>query len=318
MCTVLPKSIKIFLIDGTITGMKSAEIVNHTIHAVSCPNKSQTIPLKQIEDYPEAHKPGVYFLFGTDDETDKQIVYIGEAENISERLTAHRRTKDKDFWNGEVIFFIGKDENITKAHIGYLESRLVEIAKKNSIERGYTVKNTQIPKLKSLPKSDIAAMQEFLADIKLLMGVLGHKLLEDVVPNLDKTEAQSSTTQTIQKSNQMGAPINNLELFLEAKKITARAIQTNEGIVVLEGSEAVLENKSKYLWHEQLRAKLILDKVLKLVDDKYIFQSSFLFKTASSAAAIVLGNSANGLTSWKNADGKDLKTIENERMGAEN
>ena len=67
----------------------------------------------------------MYFLSGTDSESGKPTVYVGEAENIRERL---RGQLDKDFWN-HVVFFVTKDENLTKAHIRYLEGRLIQQAK---------------------------------------------------------------------------------------------------------------------------------------------------------------------------------------------
>lgn len=54
------------------------------------------------------------------------MAYIGEAEVIRDRLKQH---KAKDFWNA-VVIFVSKDENLTKAHIRYLESRLLLEAKK--------------------------------------------------------------------------------------------------------------------------------------------------------------------------------------------
>lgn len=297
------KSVKVFLSDGTITGIKFGEIVNHTIQSITCP-RLQIIELRDSDKYPEAHKPGVYFLFGTDEETNEPKAYIGEAENVFYRLKDH--IAKKDFWN-EVIFFVGKDGNITKAHVGYLESRLVEIA--CSTKRGYKIENTQIPKLKSLPLSDIAAMEEFLTHIKLLMGVLGHKLLEDV--------KKSPLAAIMQENNQIIATSNNLELLLSAKGINARALQTNEGMVVLEGSEAALKVTSSFQpWHRIYRDNLIKNGTLKLDSsgDKYIFQRDELFKSASPAAAIVLGSSTNGLTSWKDENGRTIKDIEAERM----
>ena len=53
------------------------------------------------------------------------MAYIGEAEVIRDRLKQH---KVKDFWNA-VVVFVSKDENLTKAHIRYLENRLLQEAK---------------------------------------------------------------------------------------------------------------------------------------------------------------------------------------------
>ena len=57
-------------------------------------------------------------------------VYIGEAENVLDRLNQHLRDynsdKEKYYWNSAVAF-TGRDLN--KALIRYLENRFVEIAR---------------------------------------------------------------------------------------------------------------------------------------------------------------------------------------------
>jgi len=104
-------------------------------------------------------------------------------------------------------------------------------------------------------------------------------------------------------------------LFLNIANHKANAPETDEGIVVLEGSEAskdfTVSLSSGYI---ALREKLIQNNKLKLKDDKYIFQENVLITTASPAAAIVLGYNTNGLNSWKDKNGKSLKEIENERL----
>ncbi|WP_199538231.1 GIY-YIG nuclease family protein [Emticicia sp. C21] len=118
----LGRSIRIYLKDGNVSGIKLAEVVNHTIQAISCPRNKLSELNKDFTK--EANRPGVYFLLG-DDGTIKSKVYIGEAENVWERLKNHDTLKD--FWN-EVVLFTSKDENLTKAHVKYLESKLLGIA----------------------------------------------------------------------------------------------------------------------------------------------------------------------------------------------
>ena len=48
----------------------------------------------------------MYLLTGTDPESGKPAIYIGEAENIRSRIKLH---VEKDFWN-QAIYFIGKME----------------------------------------------------------------------------------------------------------------------------------------------------------------------------------------------------------------
>ena len=65
-------------------------------------------------------------LVGPDPERPaRDRVYIGEGEHVIDRLLAHDRDPDKDFWS-RVVFFVSKDENLTKAHVRFLERALIE------------------------------------------------------------------------------------------------------------------------------------------------------------------------------------------------
>ena len=41
--------------------------------------------------------------------------------NIKKRITTHR---DKEFWTQSIVF-VSKDDNLTKAHVKYLEGKLI-------------------------------------------------------------------------------------------------------------------------------------------------------------------------------------------------
>jgi hypothetical protein len=84
-------TVKIFLVKGSPTSIRTAEISNWTGKAVAGPRS-------QIEDVlarEEAGKPGVYFLTGINPDTGRERVYIGEAEVIRNRIKGHL---DRDFW----------------------------------------------------------------------------------------------------------------------------------------------------------------------------------------------------------------------------
>jgi hypothetical protein len=298
------KSIRIYLKDGTVTGIKFGEVVNQTIQSISCPR----LRTSELNEYAEAKRPGVYFLFGQDEETGDPKVYIGEAENVYDRLQSH--IVNKDFWN-EVVFFVSKDENLTKSHVKYLESRLIQIS--YSTKR-YKIDNYNQSQPSSLPRADRDAMEEFLTYVKLLIGVLGHKLLEDVTTPTKKKEEPITLTETI-SNNQTISNTSSLELFLSVSGLKATALQTDEGIVVLEGSEAAKELKpSMPSGYKELRDKLINNETLVLEGNKYIFKKNALFDTASPAAAVIVGYSITGPQTWKNKEGKSLKVIEQERI----
>ncbi len=299
------KSIRLYLKDGTVTGIKIGEVVNQTIQAVSCPRTR----IAELNQQPESKRPGVYFLFGQDESSNDLKAYIGEAENVFDRIQNH--VANKDFWN-EIIFFVSKDENLTKAHVKYLESRLVQIA--NSAKR-YLIENSNQPQPPALPVADRDAMEEFLIYIRLLIGVLGHKLLENVISNEIKKAKSIEVNTSTELEQQVGASNNNtIELFFSPSGLKAKAIQTDEGIVVLAGSEAAKEHTTAPFSYKDLREKLINSNVLELAGDKYIFTTEYLFDTPSPAAAVIVGYNINGRTAWKNKTGKSLKEIEAEKL----
>lgn len=275
-------TIKIFLVHGDPKRLRTAELSNWTGKAVAGPRSEFDSVLVREE----SHKSGIYFLTGTDPETGNSAVYVGEAESIRDRVKSHL---DKDFWN-QIVFFTSKDENLTKAHIRYLEGRLIEQTKQAARAQ---VKNNQSSGAR-LPESDREDMEIFLEKIHQLLPVLG---VEVLVPTAAKAEAAAE-----------------LELLsCEIKGLKATGHLTPNGIVVLGGSQAVLKERpssQKYPWALNMRQKLTDEGVLAIKADHLLFAQDVEFSSPSAAAAVIHGGSANGLTAWKNKDGKTLKELE--------
>jgi len=172
------KAIRIFLIDGNPNGRMTCELSNWTGKAYKIPK----IEIKNCGDRQDLKNPGVYFLFGKDEEDD-DLVYIGEAEDILVRLNQH--VSQKDFWT-ETIAFISKDENLNKAHIKYLEYRLFEIAK---AAQRYKILNGNTPTQSSISELDQAEMEEFIDNVKILVNTLGHRVFDDK-PEINSIEKE--------------------------------------------------------------------------------------------------------------------------------
>ena len=279
------KTIKIFLIDGEPNGRMSCELSNWSGKAYKLPR----VKIKDCSDRDDLTSTGVYLLFGKDEEG-KDLVYIGEAESILKRL--NQQLTAKDFWN-EAIVFISKDENLNKAHIKYLENRLHDLAKGAN---RYKVDNTIIPTQSSISESDRAEMEEFIEYIKMLVNTLGHKVFDE------KREYKTKQKQDL--------------FFIRAPRgADGKGEQTSEGFVVLKGSKAagstVTSLTSNFV---TLRQKLIDDGVLVNKGEYLEFPDDYIFSSPSTAASIVLGRNANGLTEWKLKAGTTLKEFEsNER-----
>ena len=124
------RSIRLFLVDGSPNGPLTAEIMNWTGHALTGPRTKLT----ELVQRPECGRTGIYFLVGPDPEnTLRPLVYIGESDDVAKRLKQHNRPESqggKDFWE-RVCLITSKDQNLTKAHVKYLESQLISQAIKS-------------------------------------------------------------------------------------------------------------------------------------------------------------------------------------------
>lgn len=273
----------LFLIYGDSKRLRTAELSNWSGKAVGAP-RTESDKLLARE---ELLQSGVYILSGYDPASGVPLAYIGEAEILKDRLKAH---KSKDFWV-QAIVFISKDENLTKSHIRYLEGRLIEEAK--TVAR-YDLDNGQSSGSR-LPESDREDMEIFLSKIRQLLPVLGAELLTPVV---------NRTAELSERHEQLVCAIKGIE---------AHGEQTSSGFVIFKGSRAVLADRpSAAVEHPfvvTLRRKLVEEGVMVEDGGSYLFTKDTEFTSPSAAAAVVHGGGANGLTAWKNSQGKTLKAL---------
>jgi len=234
----------------------------------------------------EVDKPGIYILSGVDPVSGSPRAYIGEAEVIRDRLKQH---KTKEFWTSAIVF-VSKDENLTKAHVRYLENRLLSEASK--VGR-FTLEQNQASGSR-LPESDREDMEVFLSRIHQLLPVLGSDLLIPIAQPAAKQQSGGI-------------------LFCRMKGAEARGHRSPDGFVVLQGSTAVLQERlsaKKWPYVVALRKKLIDDGTLVQKDGFYLFTKDFEFSSPSAAAAVIEGGSANGLIEWRAKDGRVLKELD--------
>ena len=278
------KSIELFLVNGTADSLVTAELSNWNGKAIKIPRIEVTACKRD-----DITMPGVYFLFCKEDDG-SDSVYIGEAENVKDRLVRHLQEFKQGIetfeWNTAVIF-IGRDLN--KALIRYLENKLFEIVKECRRAKVLT-KNTY--KNTVLKESHTAAMNEFLENIKVLLNALGYKILE---PYVDKSVVASSD--------------DDSTLYLKNANVDAIGRVTTEGFVVFKGAKVNDKTSVKSLSAGivKLREKLFMEgKVVDLMTTE-----DLLFTSSSAAADFILGYSVSGPLSWKNMDGVSLKDIDN-------
>jgi len=275
------RGIRLFLVDGTPNGLLTAEIMNWTGHALTSPRTK----LKELVQRPECGRTGVYFLVGPDpDNALRPLVYIGESDDVAKRLKQHNQPEDKggkDFWE-RVCLITSKDQNLTKSHVKYLESRLIALAKQsgrcglvNGTAHDYTV----------LPESDQADMAFFIEQIRIILPVLGFDFLREPASLHIKTPSSGENTV--------------FEMELPKYGVKAQAREIDGSFIVLQGSDARPKWTAKAHGYGNLYDQLVKDGVLAgETNGKRLFAQDCEFNSPSAAAAIVSGRNANGRTSW--------------------
>ena len=272
------KAIELFLVNGTAESLVTAEIYNWNGKAIK-------IPRTEVAecDRDDVRGVGVYFLMCHGDDGGDSV-YIGEAENVYERLKQHlqgyQSGKEEYYWNTAIVF-VGRDLN--KALIRYLEDRLVEIAK----ECGrYAILTKNTYKKTVLKESQQASMEEFIDNVKLLVGALGYKVLTPMPKADEKT----------------------VYLYLKGKEASAKGFVSPGGFTVLKGSTVSEKIAPKFAIHSKtyyrLRNALIDDGTIK----DGAFTRDYEFTCPTAAAIVILGH-AGAFTGWKTDTGVKLKEL---------
>jgi len=284
-----------YLSSGNPDGVIFSYMSNWSGQAIKIPRNL----FADSKDIDEVKRPGIYFLLGQDDENpDDKLVYVGEANSLSDRIIQHLRDNDKSFAE-TIICFSSKDENLTVSHTKYLEQKTISQISKSS---EYRLVNKKEGSLIKLPKMVQDEMDTYFDNMKIILPTLGYPVLQID----DKIRIKEVS-------------IKPELLNLGTGEFKATAKLTSNGIEVQKGSELnKKETPSLSGSYSNLRKTLIEKKIVLDINGKYFFEENFEFPSPSTAAAIILGYSINGRTAWKNKEGKNLKEIEEEKISGIN
>jgi hypothetical protein len=227
--------------------------------------------------------PGIYVLQGDDpdDEFGSQI-YVGQSENVRNRLTQHQGDDAKDFWT-DTIVFVSSSGALNRALISYLEGELISRAKKS--KRAKVANGTQ-PSPPSLSAVDSAVAAGFLAEMLSILPVLG----------LDVFDEPTRST----------SPRRQYEL--SSGGATALGEDRSDGFLVQRGATARKEVRDSLKpSSRRFRQQLITSGVMVADGDHYQLVEDYLFKSPSAAATILIGGHTNGRVEFKDEHGVTLK-----------
>ena len=289
------KNINMFLMDGEVTGKIKCTLSNWTGVIYKIPR----IQLGDLKSRDEMKQSGIYFLFGRDEDKQKDVTYIGQAttrkngEGVLLRIQEHTRDIHADYFN-DVIILTTQNNSFGPTEISYLENKFTQLAK----EAGrYIVKNSNNPNPGNVTEEKESELDEIVENTLMIIGTLGYRVFVPMTKKVsqDLTDNHSTYLYLKRKTKKSN------------KVIEATCERTTEGFVVLEGSQVEIKD-SPYLPAslKEMRQNLIASRVIQ----DGVLKEKQLFSSPSYAAAFLLGMQTNGRTDWKNRDGRTLKELE--------
>ena len=273
------RSLELFYVDGTPQGLVTAEVFGWTGHVLRVPRTLLREGLTRVE----AARTGVYLLVGR--RGGEPLAYTGEAESVARRIKDH--DTDKDWWT-EVVIITTASDAFHKAHVRYLEARLIGMAR----EAGSSLANGTAPEPASLNEAAQASMEDFLGTLRMVLPALRIDLFlsgrrpAEAVPAPRGPEFRLST------------PKNGIK---------GRARLSGGDFLVLAGARARREWAGKGahdFGYAALHQKLVSEGVLAQNGTHAVLMSDYAFNSPSAAAAVLNGRPANGRLEWKLPDGR--------------
>ena len=281
----LGKSITLYLMDGTASGRWQAELSNWNGKAY----KISRNDLKDCSDIDDLNAPGVYFLFGKDDESEKKFVYVGEADDVLKRLLQpHTFEKDGSYWT-EAVAFVTPDGTLEKGRVKYLENRFYMIV---SEANRFIVKNGNTPKQSPMPRQVRDLLEGFIINVRLVLPALGYPVFEPQ-PSSDGNDVSGDEELLYFKRN-------------NGKGGDAVGKITSDGFWILKGSYICPDIAS----YTSSGIKKARKKYADIIGKDGRLKEDICFGSPSYASTFVCGKNSNGLTEWKNKNGISLKDLD--------
>lgn len=235
--------------------------------------------LKELKDRPEINQPGFYLLFGVDETSGDELVYVGQTETFYTRIAEH--DAKKDFWNTTVIF----TGSLNGAFVKYLEYKATASARESG---RMIVQNQTEPKKNTLSEADSVIAEQYFENVQFVLSAIGYEVFDTIAES-----------------------ISDIQLYyLKADGADAKAqLLANGNLNVLKGSLArIRETQSFGGWSQVARNKFLEDGTFVGTGDggSYVYTKDVIFKSPSAAAVTTVGHPANGWTMWRDHAGKTL------------
>ncbi|WP_420633535.1 GIY-YIG nuclease family protein [Candidatus Palauibacter sp.] len=324
-----PYAIQIFMAEGLPNGLRFVEKPNWNGKGIVCPRDRYSTVKKR----PEFSNSGVYILVGCDGH-DLPGIYVGVSESVRSRIDEH--DKNIDFWQ-QAIVFTRRDPPLNRAEFGYIESRLVQLAR---VIGRCRLKNGNSPRPPTLSAADKAAMDGYVAEVQSLLPVLGVHAFERTDTSvshsaigpgtktiLTAAPAFEGATEVARADRASGeaTPRGRRMFYLKSKGCNATALETVDGFTVMKGSTArnrwapsAKRFKRSYFdrREELIAAGILIHKTGAGREDSLCFVRDHAFKSPSRAALICAGTTMDYLSAWVDESGVSLREHRARKAGA--
>lgn len=290
------KAVNIFLMDGKSDGRVKCTLANWTGTVYRIPRES----LLLCTERDDLKQRGIFFLLDRTDEAYERVAFIGKADHdgVLNKIQKLNTSMEAKCWS-EALVIITSGMSFGVTELEYLEHRFIKMASKAN---RYMVKSDNTLGSISLAEEKESELEEYIEYVKLVIEVLGHKIFK----HLD-TSANKAAEYTTNKSVSNGSSKEPVIFYIKRRGANARAIQREDGFVLLKGSvlckepspscpECALKNRVKYKHY---------------IDDNMALTNDIIFRTPSGASCFVLLGSSNGNLEWLTNRGKEYGKVMN-------
>lgn len=246
----------------------------------------------------ELSRSCIYLLIRSTGTDDLPEVYVGESDDFAQRYAASPFPIPFDSF----VVFTNKDDNLTRAHVKWLEREVWELLSQN--EGKVQLANRSTPTGSKLPEAETASMGTFLDNMIYVLEALGFAFFEE-------PGAAPAEVSTPSPPNAIAPIIHSFFTSAQPRNETHKAYldMVGDGYVLRAGSlisatatDSLPANVGK------LRDQLLAENALELHDGCFRLIKDIAFTSPSPASALVKGRSSTGHGDW-------IRTTDRKRLG---
>ncbi|WP_425640280.1 DUF4357 domain-containing protein [Agrobacterium radiobacter] len=277
--------VKIFITGKDPRSLRTVELDNWTGVAIT----GQPEFFKKALEAEVLARSCVYLLIKSGADDDLPAIYVGESDDFSQRYTSGKFPIEFDTF----LIFTSKDDNLTRAHVKWLEEKLWSILKGNSGK--VVVANANKPTSSNLPRADVATMQTYLGNMIYVLEALGYDLF-----SVKERTSTAPAGQREQRDDEAQALVLDLYATLPKRADDRAFLRYEDGAYVLKSGSKINARMTESLPSNvrKLREQLIEDGGLVEVDDYMELTKDIPFSKPSPASALVKGRSSTGYQDW--------------------